>query len=159
MRLFLWSCLVPGVLALPLAARADDLDLGPVAASLAAVRAVPPSARGERGASEFLTKAKHRLREWIEAQLPSLPQDGDERELERRLNAAVATEFLCQADAVDRCTRDPTGPGEPFDALGYLGRISVGRSDRHAGAASRPTYGRLAWCWARSTIAGRLCTS
>src|SRR5215467_2300451 len=58
---------------------------------------------GPRGATPQLTIAKHQLRDWVESEVGGLAQTGDERELERKLNAELAdADLLCGDDQVGK---------------------------------------------------------
>jgi hypothetical protein len=70
-----------------------------------------------------LTVAKHKLRDWVESQLPSLPHLGDEAEFERKLNSELR-------DAGLFCGESST-PGREacpdWTSLGFLENLKVRR--------------------------------
>jgi hypothetical protein len=71
--------------------------------TLVAMRGKPPDSGGLRGATPQLTVAKHQLRDWVESQLKGFPRDGDEGELQRKLNPQLRDAGLfCGEDAADR---------------------------------------------------------
>ena len=114
------------------AARGGDDGLKPIADALAAVRAAHAT-NETRDAGPELTPVKQQLRAWVEAQLSSFPQDGDEAQLTRRLNGALKTaDVTCDDGHPDgpRCNEKiPTEDATQFDARGYVGGVQLSRGD------------------------------
>jgi hypothetical protein len=77
---------------------------------------------GPRGATPALTVVKHALRDWVEARMVGLAQDGDLSELERGLNADLRkVGAIC-----GRWQSDGTCP--EWTLLGYLGDLKIQRA-------------------------------
>ncbi len=112
------------LLCLALPARAEDADLAPLAAQLAALRALPRDQLGERDGAPQLTAAKHLLRDWVEAQLGAAATESDARQLAAPLNARLrAAGLTCASDGDPQGKRCDEEIGPQFTARGYLGGI------------------------------------
>jgi hypothetical protein len=122
-RLFALALLL--CLAVPV--RAEEADLAPLAAQLAALRALPPNRLGERDGAPELTVAKHLLRDWVEANLVSVDNADDARQLEQPLNDRLrAADLTCDSVSDPHGKRcDDQADGPLFSARGYLGSIRV----------------------------------
>lgn len=80
-----------------------------------------------RGATPAFAPIRRQLRDWIDAQILALPEDGDVAGLQLRLNRALdSAGLLCQRhpNLPDRCA-DKDGD---WNATGYLGEVTVERS-------------------------------
>ena len=87
------------LLASQLAAVASDARLTELGAILIPMRANPLEALGSRGATPQFTTIKHRLRDWIESKLQTLPTRDAARGLEDQLNLELQTAGLvCRFD-------------------------------------------------------------
>jgi hypothetical protein len=112
------------VLALPMAAQAEDQRLAEIRATLQHIREEGPRREQTRGASQELTTVKHELRDWVESHLGELSSDpndayeGQDTFLAGQLNAELrAAHLLCSAEKPCIDNED--------SLLGYLGEIRL----------------------------------
>ena len=97
---------------------AADLPLDSLKASLLEMRLAPIDARAPRGATEELTIAKHRLRDWVESRLEGFPQAGNELLFSQKLNIELRSAKLFCSET--NCQRDYLN--------GYLNSLILRRS-------------------------------
>jgi hypothetical protein len=105
---------------------AEDAGLKSLSAQLIAIRGTHGS-NTQRDAGPELTPIKRSLREWIEAQLPSLKEQDDPKVFSDRLNAALkAARLTCVWN--DKQCEEPPGAAPGFaqeNARGYLSDVSA----------------------------------
>ncbi len=119
--------LLGAFLFLAAAAHGADDGLKPVADALAAVRATH-AINKQSDAGQELTPVKQRLRKWVEKQLSSFAEHGDETALTKQLNAAIeASGLICNDDQPGRtpCIDKSSGEAMQQDARGYLGGVGL----------------------------------
>ena len=109
-----------------LPASAEQADLAPLAAKLAAIRAMPKEQQAERGGSARLTEAKHLLRDWVEHEMGALDQADAASGLNDQLNKRLREAGL-ECDSADdpqgkRCEGKDDADFQ-FNALGYAGDL------------------------------------
>lgn len=99
------------------AASAQDARLSALHASLVALHshATKPETENLGGRPE-LTVTKHQLRDWIETQLASLKDYGDEKALAARINQLLKTVSV-------------SGPADDQNLLGSLGEVGITREE------------------------------
>jgi hypothetical protein len=99
------------------AASAQDARLNALHATLVTLRSHAKEASAvDLGARPELTVAKHQLRDWIESQLASLKEDGDEKAFAVRINQSLKAVSV----------RDKP---ESQNMLGSLGEVRIGRRE------------------------------
>lgn len=82
---------------------AEDARLSQVRSSLIGMRSEPSNAAGPRGSGPQLTVVKHELRDWVESRLTTLTRQGDEVELQQKLNSELRdAKLLCGSDAPEQ---------------------------------------------------------
>jgi hypothetical protein len=110
---------------------AEDVGLKSLSAKLTAIRGTH-GVNKMRDAGPELTPIKRALREWVEAQLPSLgPNEDDTKAFADHLNASLkAARLTCAWN--DKQCEETTGNYSQEDARGYLSDVSVSYLDfRH----------------------------
>ncbi|HXZ01136.1 MAG TPA: hypothetical protein VEI03_14135 [Stellaceae bacterium] len=121
----------PCILLFPMLAGASAQAQAPPLLELHAQLAPMRATRGDsekRGATPALMAVKHELRDWIEAHLSRLAENGDEQALAVRLNEELAgADLFCKEkdNAKDRCAKDD---GE-WEGTGFLEPLHFERQE------------------------------
>ncbi|HWZ32111.1 MAG TPA: hypothetical protein VNX18_12290 [Bryobacteraceae bacterium] len=93
-------------------ASAQDPGLAALHVTLETLHSQREALTEHDGGSPMLTTAKHQLRDWIESQLGSIKQTGDEKKVSERIN-----------DALDQLSVKPADDDQ--NLLGSLGKVSL----------------------------------
>lgn len=106
-------------------AYAEDAGLNALAAKLVVVRSTH-AALSQYDAGPELTPIKHALRQWVEAQLPSLLKEGAPARFAEGLNARLGSKGLTCGDEPNERCKEPMSAGDTqMNARGYLSKISL----------------------------------
>jgi hypothetical protein len=109
------------LIATSLTAHAQDSQLAALRKTLEPLRVRPAVLAGPRGAGEWLTTAKHQLRDWVESQLSNLAPRNDEVVFAHDLNQRLVGAQLLEPSGSDQ---------DPFYAgLGYVENLDFSRKD------------------------------
>lgn len=101
-----------------------EIPLDALKAALVAAHDLPAAEQGFRGGSAKLTDAKQQLLSWVEKNLESVPQSGDETTLAASLNDVLRRAGLFCPPTDDSVCTDSKGAS---NGLGYLGALRLGK--------------------------------